>query len=173
MKHKRLFTLMTAVLTGITATAFPLVAGETACITASADEEQGNLISAQYPPKPALPYFYYCYYENSDEAYYRKYAGYDDPFPNRDYTVPSSVDGRTITEIANNAFSRQDYCRSVTIPDAVRRIGELAFYHNGLKSVTIPDSVKIIDWQAFQGSGLTSVTIPAGVEKVNDYAFWD
>ena len=173
MKHRRLLTLMTAALTAVTVTAFPLASGETACITASAEEDLGNFISAAYPPKPSLPYFYYCYYENSDEAYYRRYAGYDDPFPNRDYTVPSSVEGRTITEIANNAFSNQDSCRSVTIPDTVRRIGELAFYHNSLQTVNIPDSVKTIEMQAFEGSGLTSVTIPAGVETVKKYAFCD
>jgi len=68
---------------------------------------------------------------------------------------------------------------TLTIPSevngfSVTSIGEYAFYGcNGLTSVTIPNSVTSIEWCAFNGcSGLTSVTIPNSVTNIGDNAFY-
>ncbi len=63
---------------------------------------------------------------------------------------------------------------SVTIPNAVKCIGDDAFYGcSGLTSVTIPDSVTSIGDSAFSGcSGLTSVTIGNSVTYIDYYAFY-
>ncbi len=63
---------------------------------------------------------------------------------------------------------------SVTIPNSVTSIGDLAFSRcSGLTSVTIPNSVTSIGNYAFYGcSGLTSVTIPNSVTSIGDKAFW-
>ena len=64
---------------------------------------------------------------------------------------------------------------SVTIPNSVTTIGELAFYEcSGLTSVTIPNSVTFIGDYAFYGcTGLTSVTIPNSVTTIGNYAFYN
>ncbi len=42
--------------------------------------------------------------------------------------IPNKIDGKTVEEIANRAFSGHERLRSVTIPETVRTIGEEAFW---------------------------------------------
>ena len=163
MKHKRLLSCLTAALTCLTVTAIPAVPGVSFGISASADGDLGEFVTAYVPMELC-----YGYYENSDEIVILRYIGYD-----YNYTIPSSIDGRTVTEIGPNAFSNKSFLNSVTIPDTVTYIGELAFYNNTMRSVSIPDSVEFIADYAFAKSGLTSVSIPASVDTVGSSAFWD
>ena len=83
-------------------------------------------------------------------------------------TIPNSV-----TSIGNMAFY---YCRgltSISIPNSVTSIGEHAFeYCYGLTSVTIGNSVTSIGADAFWScDGLTSITIPNSVTSIGDNAF--
>ena len=84
-------------------------------------------------------------------------------------SIPSSV-----TSIGAYAFSDCSGLTSVLIPASVTSIGDSAFSGcTGLTSVTIPSSVTSIGSQAFLGcSGLTSVSIPASVTSIGAYAFY-
>ena len=65
-----------------------------------------------------------------------------------------------VTSIGENAFYYCSSLTSVTIPDSVTSIGELAFFRCSLTSVTIPDSVTSIGYGAFADCrSLTSVYI--------------
>ena len=77
-----------------------------------------------------------------------------------------------ITQIGKYAFSCSAL-RSVTIPDSVTEIGDMAFYWcPDLESVTIPDGVTKIGAEAFNScASLKSVTIPDGVTAIGDAAF--
>ena len=68
----------------------------------------------------------------------------------------------------------REWATSVTIPNSVTSIGNMAFYYcSGLTSVTIPNSVTSIGNQAFRYcSGLTSVTIPNSVTSIGNQAFF-
>ena len=69
-------------------------------------------------------------------------------------TIPSSVDGRPVTSIANYAFYSCSGLTSVTIPASVTSIGGCAFEHcRGLTAVTIPESVMSIGNYAFAYCG--------------------
>ena len=87
-------------------------------------------------------------------------------------TIPSAINGYTVTEIGYNSFCDNTILKSVTIPDTVTNIGGYAFQScKKLASVNIPDSVKEIGQSAFEDCALLSVKIPAGVTYIGDYAF--
>ena len=154
-------------------------------------------------PKNSLKnYVLYAKYSNEqllefelsfDETYY-SVIGYKG---NPQYiTVPETIDGLPIKEIAANAlngcttlknitlseninkigssaFAGCDNLISITIPDGVTSIGSYAFsWCSNLTSITIPDGVTIIGSSAFSScSNLTSITIPDGVTSIGSYAF--
>ena len=67
-----------------------------------------------------------------------------------EYTIPSVMNGKKVTEIGQNAFSYCTQLTRVTIPDSVTKIGYDAFYEcRSLKSITIPKNVNSIDDRAF------------------------
>ncbi len=65
-------------------------------------------------------------------------------------TIPSQLDGYTVTKIGDSVFSSCTSLTSVTIPNSVTSIGDSAFLDcTSLTSVSIPESVKEIGWCAF------------------------
>lgn len=97
-----------------------------------------------------------------------KYVGSE-----RDLTIPSEIDGYTVTEIGNEAFDGNTNLTSVTIPDTVTRISSNAFQIcENLTSVTIPNSVTYIGENAFANTDLSSLTIPASVTEIGKSAFY-
>ncbi len=75
-------------------------------------------------------------------------------------TIPSVVNGRTVTGIGDSAFNGCDKLTSITIPDSVTEIGYMAFWNClKLESIEIPDSLTSIADFAFEKcSGLTSIS---------------
>lgn len=64
--------------------------------------------------------------------------------------IPSSLGGRTVTAIGDNAFSMCSSIRSIIIPDTVTSVGDSAFYScDILEKIEIPASVKVIKESAF------------------------
>jgi hypothetical protein len=87
--------------------------------------------------------------------------------------IPSTYEGRPVTNIGNYAFYGCSRLTSVTIPDSVTSIRDHTFQGcSSLTSVTIPDSVTSIGENAFFNcSSLTSVTIPDSVTSIGNSAF--
>ena len=88
--------------------------------------------------------------------------------------IPPKIDGRTVTEIGNEAFRDCTGIAEVTIPKSVTTIDDYAFNGcTGLTEVTIPKSVtKIGEGAFFSCTGLTKVTIPNSVTKIGKLAFY-
>ena len=87
-------------------------------------------------------------------------------------TVPSSVNGSKVTAIGARAFEGSSVT-SVTIPDGVAKIGQMAFSDCALlTSVTLPSTLTSIGDCAFDGCAkLKSITIPSSVVSIGDDAF--
>jgi len=85
------------------------------------------------------------------------------------YEIPQGV-----ASIGQDAFSKCENLKGVTIPNSVTSIGPLAFsWCKSLTGVTIPDSVTVIGARAFSGcSSLASVTLPNNETVIGGGAFW-
>ncbi len=108
------------------------------------------------------------YVENSGEITIMQYSGYD-----VDIVIPSEIDEKPVTVIAEEAFRMNPDVTSVIIPEGVTSIGDSAFEEcSSLRSVTIPDSVTGIGYDAFLlCSSLKSVTIPDSVTTIEENPF--
>lgn len=109
-------------------------------------------------------------------------------------TVPSKVNGFTVTGVAPYAFASCWDLKGVTLPPTVTTLSEYAFYSTRFSSslelpegITIipnnafmfanieryklPSTLRAIARKAFQYSKVISITIPASVEAIDEYAF--
>lgn len=83
------------------------------------------------------------------------------------YTIPDGVD-----EIAPGCFAYAQYLKTVTIPNTVGYIDNLAFSRSGIERIAIPDSVVQIDDYAFSYcENLSEVNLGKGVESIYHAAF--
>ena len=88
--------------------------------------------------------------------------------------IPSSINGKVVTRIHDNAFEAKDFITKISIPNSVTAIGRWAFRDcRGLISIRIPNSVTSIGSSAFWCCiGLTSIVIPNSVTIIENYAFF-
>lgn len=92
------------------------------------------------------------------------------------YEVPASLKKVVVTggnTLADSAFKNLKYITSVTLPDAITKIGNNAFAGcSSLANINIPNQLKQIGDSAFSGcSSLTSITLPASLSAINPKAF--
>ena len=88
------------------------------------------------------------------------------------YTIPSSVNEKTIDQIWTSGFEGAVGLTDITIPASIGRLGTAAFENTGLTHVTIPDTVQQVDPAVFQNcTKLVSVKLPAGLAEIDQYMF--
>lgn len=100
-------------------------------------------------------------------------------------TIPESIEGYPVTEIADRAFSSVGNNKRFMLPYSVKRIGEYAFYNCDNLNIYMP-GVERIEKAAFQypsGGGSLSFSVltpkgvttesmlPSGLKYIGDYAF--
>lgn len=76
-----------------------------------------------------------------------------------------------VTEIGDKAFMGCRALRSVSIPDSVKRIGEMAFYYAGPTSLTLPKGIEEWGQSAFQGCYVRELTVSEGLKEIGLCAF--
>ena len=89
--------------------------------------------------------------------------------------IPGTSNSRIVIQDPAGAFYNCKSLTSVTIPNSVTSIGDLAFCNcSSLTSITIPNSVTSIGYSAFSGcSSLTSVTINSDAIVGKEYSSSD
>ncbi|MBQ7466695.1 MAG: leucine-rich repeat protein [Clostridia bacterium] len=96
--------------------------------------------------------------------------------PTGELVIPRQHENKDVTSIGSSAFSSCWYLTSVTIPDSVTSIGDLAFFTCSrlTGTLTIPSSVTSIGEGAFYYcSGLTgTLTIPNSVTSIGNRSFY-
>ncbi len=86
-------------------------------------------------------------------------------------TIPSSYNGKPVTEIGARTFYNNTSIKSVTIPSTVTVIGSGAFMKcTNLTDIIIPDSVVGMT-DAFGWSGLENVYIGKNVKRISNQTF--
>ena len=91
-------------------------------------------------------------------------------------TIPSKIQGCTVTKIGNYCFDRNKKIKKVTIPSTVEEIGEKAFFYC-LKLASVQfageSQLKTIKKETFRSCrDLSQITIPKSVERIEKNAFF-
>lgn len=88
-------------------------------------------------------------------------------------TIPSKVDGKKVTGIADAAFEGNWKLEEVTIPKGVISVGNNVFKNCGnLSKVKLPKSLKSIGDSAFSDcTGLDKIKLPNGLTTIGKSAF--
>ena len=95
--------------------------------------------------------------------------------PTNNIVIPSTIDGRTVTVIDDQAFGFQDLSGTLTLPNNLITIGVNAFSDNNFSgTLVIPNSVKIIDHGAFYSNNFSgTLVLPNGLTTIGEEAFFD
>ena len=81
--------------------------------------------------------------------------------------IPETIEGKTVVEIADNAFSGNNNITNVTLPDSLERIGNRSFYNcSKLSSLDLPDSLVYVGSECFANSGIETISFPKGMVSV-------
>ena len=90
-----------------------------------------------------------------------------------DIVIPSHVDGRNVTRIANRAFAEKTELVSVTVPEGITHIGNEAFWCcEGLTRITLPEGLRMIGNGSFvRCAALTELVLPSGLTFIDLNAF--
>lgn len=99
-----------------------------------------------------------------------KYMGTD-----TEVTIPSAIDGKTVTSIGERTFLGCISITKVEIPVGVTSIKKLAFWNcSSLTSIEIPEGVTSIGLSAFAYcKSLTSIDLPKGITSIASHLFYE
>jgi len=129
------------------------------------------VVQAQYAYSTNADGSIYTYSTNTDgSANIAAYSG-----PPWVVTIPTNINGLTVTDIGTDAFYDATNLASVTIPGGVTSMGDGVFLECAyLTNATISNGVTTIGNYAFYGcASLASVTIPESVTSIGMDAFYD
>ena len=86
----------------------------------------------------------------------------------KELTIPKTVNGKTVTAIADYAFSGADTITTVILPDTVKQIGDYAFSGcTNLRGIYIPSQVRSIGVYAFADcDSLEAIYLPGSLEEL-------
>jgi hypothetical protein len=87
--------------------------------------------------------------------------------------IPSSIREIPVTAIGDGAFKNLELSVSVSIPNSVITIGNVAFADNRITNVQFGTAIQTIGDEAFARNRLASVNIPRSIKSIGSGAFQD
>lgn len=136
----------------------------------------GFCSSATAAPYETYKNFYYVIFTAENGKQEVRIIGSSAP---KNLTIPETISGFPVTEIADNAFAidiewfnydAPDYeeriVHTVSFPKTLKRIGDGAFINNSLQNVTLPVGLEEIGTEAFMGNSISSLTVPDSVTTI-------
>jgi len=88
-----------------------------------------------------------------------------------DVSIPHKIGGHRVSGIGAWAFNQNSNIRSLTLPESITSIGDLAFENcSSLASINFGNGLASVA-TSFGGSALTSLKIPKGVRSIQG-SFW-
>ena len=115
---------------------------------------------------------------NSEISYEENYDGTIKVMAAGEYiesaTIPSTINGKPVTEVADSGFRNCKYLKTVTLPSSITEIGSNAFDGcSSLVSINIPSKVTEIPYWGFQHcTSLKSINL-SNITTINPDAFYD
>lgn len=106
------------------------------------------------------------------------YLGYDKYFESftSSYTVPSSLDGKTVTELARGLGCYLLYIDELIIPDSVKRINADAFFNPKIKQrVILGSGIECLstEWLSINSYGPIDLYCVASKEQMDKVLVWE
>lgn len=87
--------------------------------------------------------------------------------------LPSQLNGKTVTEIAPNAFKGNRSFHIVYLPDTIRALGQSAFENcSYLKYINIPEGVTEIPERCFYKTDLYEISLPSTLTAIGNYGIY-
>ena len=87
-------------------------------------------------------------------------------------TIPSNVDGNTMSKIEPNSFTEMAKLKKVIIPGSIKVIGAYSFASCPLlKEVVIEEGVEVIEDWAFISCSIDKIKLPKSIKSVGKNAF--
>lgn len=153
-------------------------------VTASAIKTQAPIAAPKEQAKPVeqKPVVYvqgdvddYEVVQKADGYYITHFNGFEED----EMTIPSMIDGKTITGIAQDAFKGCVAVKRITISEGIEIIENCAFKEcQALEEITFPDTLRRIGSKsteygvgAFFNTNLKTVILPQSVEFLGPYSF--
>ena len=84
--------------------------------------------------------------------------------------IPSTIDGKKVTEIGASAFENVQ-AENVTIPNTVNTLQGATFRYSKIKSITIPSSVVDMKYSTLFGSTVETANIQANITELPNATF--
>ena len=84
--------------------------------------------------------------------------------------VPDKINGKTITSIAESAFSAKNLS-SISLPSSILSIARYSFNNNDLVMLVLPERLQTLGQGAFSSNKLQKLEIPGSLTELAPYSF--
>jgi hypothetical protein len=153
---------ITSKVTGSVTKAVPVIASIKEGVTNKSEASNIGKTAKAYYKIVKLPYEYRV---NSNSIAITRYTGNE-----KTVTVPKTINGKNVTEIAQGAFQNNTTIEKVILPDTVTKIDVNAFAGCTKLAAFEANKLTEINGAAFRGSGLKSINLKTSM-TLGDSAF--